>query len=431
MNVFRFKKISQFAVSTLLVIGLWWPNSMAQTNRQQLEAKRKKVEQDIAENKRILLSTQKEKRTTLHQLTTINKIIEQRTELIEGIQTEIIVTDGDIFTQTMRLENLKFDYEREKEKLHKTIRKAYKTRKSSRQIIFLFSSNNFKQALKRWKFLKKLSDYRRNQVTAIQVQAQQVSDAISELNHTKKQKVILLTSKEREKQELETDKTTKQKLVVELSSREKELREKIKENERQVAKLNREISKAIAREIEAERRRQKREIAKSAPGKSSSKTSKSNTSSSSASENALTPEAKAISLSFENNKGGLPWPVERGFISQGFGRHRHPEFQDIEEVNNGIDITTPKNSTVKAVFKGTVSAILSIPGQGEAVLINHGAYFTVYSRLSDVFVQKGQIISIGEKIGKVMTDDDDKCILQFQIWEGQEKQNPQYWIKSR
>ena len=428
MSAFRFKKISQFVVATALVVSFCWPSSMAQTNRQQLEAKRKKVEQDIAENKRILLSTQKEKRTTLHQLTTINKIIEQRTELIEGIQTEIIIADGDIFTQTMRLETLKFAFEREKEKLNKTIRKAYKTRKSGREIVFLFSSNNIKQALRRWKYLKKLSDYRRNQVTSIQIQAQQVSDAIAELNHTKKQKVTLLTSKEREKKELESDKSTKQKLVVELSSREKELREKIRENEKQVAKLNREISKAIAREIDAERRRQKREIAKAAPGKSGSKTGKT---SSAASENALTPEAKALSLSFENNKGGLPWPVERGFISQGFGRHRHPEFQDIEEVNNGIDITTPKNSTVKAIFKGTVSAILSIPGQGEAILINHGAYFTVYSRLSDVYVQKGQIIGNGEKIGKVMTDDEDKCILQFQIWEGQEKQNPQYWIKSR
>jgi len=149
MSEFRFKKISQIAFATALLVGFWWPNSMAQTNRQQLEAKRKKVEQDIAENKRILLSTQKEKRNTLHQLTTINKIIEQRTELIEGIQTEIIVTDGDIFTQTMRLETLKFDYEREKEKLLKTVRKAYKTRKSSREIVFLYSSNNFKQALKR------------------------------------------------------------------------------------------------------------------------------------------------------------------------------------------------------------------------------------------------------------------------------------------
>ena len=401
---------------------------MAQTNRQQLEQKRRKVEQEIAENKKILLSTQKEKRNTLHQLTTINKIIEQRTELIENIQVEIIATDGDIFSQSQRLETLKFDYEREKTKLNKTIRKAYKTRKSGKELFFIFTSNNVKQALRRWKYLRKLSDYRRNLVANIQVQAQIVSDAISELNHTRKQKVVLLSSKETEKKELETDKTTKQKLVVELSSKEKELREKIKENERQVSKLNREISRAIAKEIEAERRRQKREIAKSAPDRTGNKKAKYNSSSS---ENALTPESKALSVSFENNRGGLPWPVERGFISQGFGRHRHPEFQDIEEVNNGVDITTPKNTTVKAVFKGTVSAILSIPGQGEAILVNHGEYFTVYSRLSDVFVQRGQIISVGEKIGRVMTDDEDKNILQFQIWQGQEKQNPQNWLKSR
>ena len=115
---------------------------MAQTNRQQLEQKRRKVEQEIAENKKILLSTQKEKRNTLHQLTTINKIIEQRTELIENIQVEIIATDGDIFSQSQRLETLKFDYEREKIKLNKTIRKAYKTRKSGKELFFIFTSNN-------------------------------------------------------------------------------------------------------------------------------------------------------------------------------------------------------------------------------------------------------------------------------------------------
>jgi septal ring factor EnvC (AmiA/AmiB activator) len=208
MSAFRFKKISQFFIATAFVIGICWPKSMAQTNRQQLEQKRRKVEQEIAENKKILLSTQKEKRNTLHQLTTINKIIEQRTELIENIQVEIIATDGDIFSQSQRLETLKFDYEREKTKLNKTIRKAYKTRKSGKELFFIFTSNNVKQALRRWKYLRKLSDYRRNLVANIQVQAQIVSDAIAELNHTRKQKVVLLSSKETEKKELETDKTT-------------------------------------------------------------------------------------------------------------------------------------------------------------------------------------------------------------------------------
>jgi septal ring factor EnvC (AmiA/AmiB activator) len=215
-----------------------------------------------------------------------------------------------------------------------------------------------------------------------------------------------------------------------LSAREKELREKIKENERQVARLNREISRAIAREIESERQKQRRQMAKAAPNRNnSSKNSKSSTNANA--ENALTPEAMALSASFVSNKGGLPWPVERGYISQGFGTHQHPQFEDVNEVNNGVDISTPPKSTVKAVFKGTVSAILAIPGQGEAILVNHGEFFTVYSRLSDVYVQKGQIINLGDKLGRVMTDDEDKTILQFQIWEGQNKQNPQNWLKPR
>ena len=421
-------KIKSCILLLLFSLDIIQPIIFAQTSRQQLEAKRRKVEADIAENRRILQNTEKQKKTTLHQLTTINHIIEQRTELIANIQDEIVITDGDIFTQSMRLETLKQDFDSEKERLRKTIIKAYKTRKSSREIVFLFSSNNVKQALKRWKYLKKLSEYRKHQIDNIRVQAQLVSDAIADLNHVKHQKVVLLSSKEREKKELEVDKETKQTLVVKLSEREKELREKIKENERQVARLNREISKAIAREIEAERQRQRRQLAKNAPNRNNSK--KNNTTTSST-EMALTPEAMALSASFSNNKGGLPWPVERGYISQGFGRHRHAELEDVEEINNGVDITTSKNQLVKAVFKGTVSAILSIPGQGQAILVNHGEYFTVYSRLSDVFVQKGQIISNGEKLGRVMTDDEDKSILQFQVWQGQNKQNPQNWLKSR
>ena len=92
---------------------------------------------------------------------------------------------------------------------------------------------------------------------------------------------------------------------------------------------------------------------------------------------------------------------------------------------------SPKGALASAVFEGTVSAILNIPGQGQAVLVNHGEYFTVYAHLSVVLVEKGQVIRMNQHIGKVMTDDDGKAVLQFQIWEGQEKQNPQSWLRGR
>ena len=119
------------------------------------------------------------------------------------------------------------------------------------------------------------------------------------------------------------------------------------------------------------------------------------------------------------------------FVSQTFGVHKHPEFKNITLQNNGIDITTTPGQSVNAIFKGTVSAILSITGEGDAVLINHGDYFSVYSRMGTINVSKGQKADVGDVLGKVMSDDDGKAVLQFQVWEGQTKQNPQTWLKGR
>ena len=178
----------------------------------------------------------------------------------------------------------------------------------------------------------------------------------------------------------------------------------------------------IAKEIEAERERKAR---------ASSSAAKARTGKSGANENTISPQSRSIGGAFSKNRGNLPWPVDRGFITQTFGVHQHPDLQGITTVNNGVDITSPKGALASAVFEGTVSAILNIPGQGQAVLVNHGEYFTVYAHLSVVLVEKGQVIRMNQHIGKVMTDDDGKAVLQFQIWQGQEKQNPQSWLRDR
>lgn len=386
-------------------------------SRKQLEAKRKRVERELARSQKILKTTTKKKRATLHQLTTIKKVIQQREELIRSIQAEIIATDNEIGYRTKQLDTLKLELEEAKSKLNETIIKAYKTRKSGREIAFVFSSDNLRQAIRRWKYLRKLSDYRRYQIAEISDQQQKISNAITLLNKIKQDKLILLGQRESEKKNLQGDIKTKESMVSELAAKEDDLLKQIKAKQRQMAQLNSAIKKAIEKEIAAEKRRQARR----------NKNKKNNTNSASA----LTPEARKLSDQFEKNAGGLPWPLKTGFISQSFGTHQHPEFKGIQIQNNGIDITTNKGNAVKAVFNGTVSSILSIPGQGEAVLLNHGEYFTVYSRLETVSVNKGQLIKTGDVLGKVMTDDDGKTILQFQVWKGQNKLNPQSWIKSR
>jgi septal ring factor EnvC (AmiA/AmiB activator) len=400
------------------------PNTGEAQSRKQLEAKRKKMQRVIAEQRKALSSTQKEKTVTLDKLNSLNQIIQQRQVVIKNLGVEIRSVNYELSQKQKFLDSLTKEHDSQKLKLKKTIVKAYKTRKSGREIAFVFSSKSIAQAMRRWKYIRKISGYRRHQISTIVAQAQSLGKTINQLESVKQEKSVLMGENEKESKELEVDKQSKQLLVKELSGREEELRDRIRDNEKAIARLNNEISRLIAREIEAERKRKARAV-------SSAAKSRSGKTGNGEKENTLSPQARAIGGAFSKNRGNLPWPVERGFISQSFGVHEHPDLEGITTVNNGVDITSPRGALASAVFEGTVSAILNIPGQGQAVLLNHGDFFTVYSHLSVVLVEKGQVIRMNQHIGKVMTDEDGKAVLQFQVWHGQEKQNPQSWLKGK
>lgn len=408
----------------LLLISSLMPNAGEAQSRKQLEAKRKKMQRVIAEQRKALSSTQKEKTVTLDKLNSLNQIIQQRQVVIKNLGVEIRSVNYELSQKQKFLDSLTKEHDLQKLKLKKTIVKAYKTRKSGREIAFVFSSKSIAQAMRRWKYIRKISGYRRHQISTIVAQAQALGKTINQLESVKQEKSVLMGENEKESKELEVDKQSKQTLVKQLSGREEELRDRIRDNEKAIARLNNEISRLIAREIEAERKRKARAV-------SSAAKSRSGKTGNAEKENTLSPQARAIGGAFSKNRGNLPWPVERGFISQSFGVHEHPDLEGITTVNNGVDITSPRGALASAVFEGTVSAILNIPGQGQAVLLNHGDFFTVYSHLSVVLVEKGQVIRMNQHIGKVMTDEDGKAVLQFQVWHGQEKQNPQSWLKGK
>lgn len=418
-------------------------NGLFAQSRQQLESKRKKVQQDIEYTKQILNQTTRQKTAALHKLGAINNIIQQRQAVIGNLKTEISLTDSVISKKQTNLGNLQVQYNQEQQKLRKAIKQAYKTRKSAGKLAFIFASSSFRQAVKRMKYLKKIADYRRLLIANIKEKARDLNLHLTELKGVQNEKVGLLKGSEQEKAKLEVDVKEKQNMVAALAGQEGQLRKKLKDNERAVQQLNSSISNMIAAEINAARKRaaasQPKTLAKNTPKTGTSKGSgttrnapvQRNNTGSSQTVNTLTPAAQALSNSFAGNQGRLPWPVDRGYISQSFGLHSHPDLPGITMVNNGIDISTGDGSIAKAVFKGTVSAIIAIPGQEKAVLVNHGEYYTVYSRLSEVNVSKGQEISAGQILGKVWTDEENKTILQFQVWKGQSKLNPALWIMAR
>lgn len=143
----------------------------------------------------------------------------------------------------------------------------------------------------------------------------------------------------------------------------------------------------------------------------------------------MTPEEKVLGVKFGQNKGKLPWPTPTGFISQKFGQHAHPVLKHVRVNNDGVDITTKPESICRAVFKGEVTHILSMPGLNMVVIVKHGSYMTVYSNLAKVKVKKGDLVSAKEQIGVVYTDEkENQTILKFQMWKETNKLNPASWL---
>jgi murein hydrolase activator len=141
-----------------------------------------------------------------------------------------------------------------------------------------------------------------------------------------------------------------------------------------------------------------------------------------------TPETSELSRNFESNRGRLPWPVERGVITDQFGKHKHAVATRVEIENNGIDIQTSTGARARAVFDGKVTTIIPMAGVGQTVLIQHGTYFTVYARLASVTVSVGQTVSTKDVIGTVSNNEDGVAVMNFQIWKSQQKLNPTSWI---
>jgi len=143
----------------------------------------------------------------------------------------------------------------------------------------------------------------------------------------------------------------------------------------------------------------------------------------------LTAESKILADNFRANRGKLPWPVEKGFVSLGFGDQAHPVFNTLVIHNSGVEITTDQGSNARAVFAGVVSSVIVLSPVNKAVMIQHGDFFTVYQNLSSVFVGKGDKVSIKQSLGKIRTNGQTgKTIIKFLILQNTTYNDPTSWL---
>lgn len=413
-------RCSSYLLTIVFVSGLSLLASSQ--SKEVLQSKKAQIQKEIQLTNKLIKKAKKEKNQSINILSTLNKQIESRGEIVKTLDLEIKMT-------IVQIDNLKAEIKETKQSINDQqnlldtlkkeyalmIRHAYHNRNSYDRLAFIFSAQSYNQAFKRIRYLQEYSQFRQKQVKEIKEVERQLSE---ELLSLKRQKVLLTVAKNKRnamlgESQIEINLLTQEKqsqntFLSSLRKKEKKLKKDLSKQQQLAKTLDDKIKKIIAEEI-----RKAKEKANVGGGVTLS----------------LTPEEQQLADNFSSNKGKLPWPVERGVIIERFGIQPHPVLRGIETLNNGVKITTEEGSFVRAIFEGNVSRIIDIPGSGKAVIISHGDYFTVYSNLIEVFVKRGQTVGLKEDIARVFTKSSNKeSITELQIWNGSEKLDPSSWL---
>ena len=409
------KKFVSFLIVSLCLLQPLFPQSIAE-----LEEKKKQALENLAQTNKLLNETQKSKQGSVNKINLIKRNIKERKTVIQSLNGQIDALErniGVLRTEKQQLEErlryLKADYA-------KLIRETHVRRNHFSPLLFILSSDNAGQAYRRFRYLQEFSDYRKKQAFEIQRVTAQLAVKEKNLTNDVDKKERVLTEKEREAKKLETDRQQESKMLTQLQKKEKKLKDQQKKQQRQANELNNKIQKLIAAEIrkDEERRRQAANESAKESGKPVPTTFE------------MSKDEKLIAGNFEKNKGRLPLPVEKGFISGHFGVQPHPVLSHVTTNNKGIYIQAPSGSSARAVFEGVVTQCFMVPGSNSAVIVKHGNYRTVYSNLTEIYVKEGDKVSTKQKIGKIFvdTENDNKTELYLMIYRDTSIQNPELWL---
>jgi len=376
----------------------------AQT-KAQLERQRQQLREEINRINNDLKKNRSREKDLLTEYELTEKKLQLRRKLIRNIKNEISYLNRHIARKKDTVDMLNEELEQLKKNYADAVRKLYRFQSKEKVLYFVLSSESFQQAWRRIRYLKEYSDFVKKKAKAIEKKEKELQQVIAKLNEEKAKKEQMLTVLSDEQRQLEAEKRRQESLLADLKRQRRKYMAEIKRKQREARRIDREIEKIIAAEI---RRRNKGKNAKGF---------------------ILTPEGKQLAAEFSANKGKLPWPVKRGYVSRHFGKQPHPVFPNLSVINNGIYINVPDNEPVRSVFKGEVMMIQAVPGGNATVYIRHGNYLSIYGNLKEVFVKKGQKVSTKQIIGTAAKDPaTGVSVLKFRIYQNRQKLNPELWL---
>ncbi|MGW8315622.1 MAG: murein hydrolase activator EnvC family protein [Bacteroidales bacterium] len=372
--------------------------------KEELQQQKQKAFEEIKLAKELMERTAEKRSSSLQQIRILQQGINSRARLISTLEQEVKMIDKDIVDTQNQIVSLTKENEKNKEEYARLIYYAYRNITNYEKLMYVLAGANISQSYQRYKYLKYISDYRVKKAADIERLIAEMDSKKEELNGLRNEKLSVLEEKEGEQDKLVSERSQQASMVQNLQQQEAELKRQIAEKER----ITRELEERIRSIIEEEARK-------------------------AADENnpygALTPEQQLVGDDFRNNKGKLPWPVDRGIITTGFGNHEFPGLRGSNLRNNGVDINSEPGTRVRAVFEGEVTKVFAILGANYTVLIRHGAYLSVYQNLINVRVKSGDKVLTKEILGEAFTDEGSGVsTVHFEVWQERNILNPEEWL---
>lgn len=400
------------------------------SQQEKLEARKAQIQREIAENQKLLQQVRSKEKTATGTLILQKEKIKLKENLIQTTEKQMRLLNDDIYRNQIQINRLSRDLDVLRADYAEMIVKSYKSRSEQSRAMFLLSSENFLQAYKRAQYMKQYASWRRAQGEEIKAKSKELMVYNQKLEVLKGEKQKLLAENQKEKQELEKEKQEQEKLVKSIQKDKKQITADIQKKQRESKAIDRQIDKLIREAIAAANRKAAAAAAKGDPNSAKARSTREAVAKS-PTKIVLTPEAKIIADNFRANKGKLPWPVERGFISLGYGDQAHPVHKSLVVHNSGVEITTDQGASARAVFGGEVESVILLSPVNKMVIIRHGDFFTVYQNLSSVSVTKGEKVSLKQNIGRIRTNGDTgRTVLKFVLMQNREYYNPQHWLSN-
>ena len=395
-------------------------------SKQQLETEINTLQKEISTANQLLKKTKKDREMTLNEVNLLDKKIKQREKLIKAYNEQIALLDEEIHQGQNNIKTLNSDLSKLQKEYAKMIVFANKNRSHYDRLGFIFASKDFNQAFSRLRYIREFTDARKTKMNQIANTEREISNAVEASHQAREQQATMLKDEKAQQEALKNEKEELNGQVAKLKKQEGKIQQDIKDKQQQAKKLQKAIDDIIAEEIrkaneEAARKRREEEKTK---GKTTTPAPKEKGM-------ALTPAEKTLSTNFVNNKGKLPWPVERGVISSSYGKHTSVVSDKVTVTNNGIDIATTEGALARAVFDGEVASVTKLTGANTVVILRHGEYFTVYSNLENVTVKRGDKVKTKQNLGTVHTNKtENKTELHFELLKEQNRQNPANWLSN-